>query len=57
MSICRLPTFYSLSQWVRRSKGRGTMADLDRLISLPVKSFVPKYKDELIEHVNERCCP
>jgi hypothetical protein len=26
-------------------------------LSMPVKSFVPKYKDEFIEHVKQKRCP
>ena len=72
---CREGTGWIEKMLIELEAGRGTMADLDRLISvasnmegnticvladslsMPVKSFVPKYKDEFIEHVKQKRCP
>ena len=34
-----------------------TICVLADSLSMPVKSFVPKYKDEFIEHVKQKRCP
>ncbi|HEV3113218.1 MAG TPA: NADH-quinone oxidoreductase subunit NuoF [Candidatus Binataceae bacterium] len=72
---CREGTGWIEKMLIELEAGRGSMADLDRLISvasnmegnticvladslsMPVKSFVPKYKDEFIEHVKQKRCP
>ena len=72
---CREGTGWIEKLLIELEAGRGSMADLDRLISvasnmegnticvladslsMPVKSFVPKYKDEFIEHVKQKRCP
>jgi NADH-quinone oxidoreductase subunit F len=72
---CREGTGWIEKMLIDLEAGRGTMADLDYLISaasnmegnticvladslsMPVKSFVPKFKDEFIEHVKQGCCP